>query len=136
MVLVKKKTGELRFCIDYRRLNSVTKPDRYPIPLIEELIDKLRGQALYSTLDLKDGYWQVPVKPDDIEKTAFTVQGLGHFEFVVMPFGLSNAPATFQRMMSELLKDQPGTLVYMDDIIVSEARYKNTTGTWMDFCRS
>jgi hypothetical protein len=119
VVLVKKKTGDLRFCIDYRRLNSVTKPDRYPIPLIEELIDKLREQTFYSTLDLKDGYWQVPVKQEDIEKTAFTVQGLGHFEFVVMPFGLSNAPATFQRMMSELLKDQPGTLVYMDDIIVS-----------------
>lgn len=121
VVLVKKKTGDLRFCVDFRRLNAITKTDRYPIPLIDELIDKLRGQSIYSTLDLRDGYWQVPMRECDREKTAFTIQGIGHFEFNVMPFGLCNAPATFQRMMSNILKDLPGTSVYLDDIIVSGA---------------
>ena len=96
VILHPKKSGGYRFCIDFRRLNSLTAADKFPIPLIEDVLNALAGQRFYSTLDLGSGYWQVPMAVEDRPKTAFTINGMGHFEFNVMPFGLQNAPATFQ----------------------------------------
>ena len=87
------------------------------MPRIDEILDQLGGARHFSTLDLASGYWQVPLKEEDREKTAFSV-GLDHYEFTVMPFGLTNAPATFQRMMGKMLKGIKGCLVFLDDIII------------------
>ncbi|CAM4846078.1 unnamed protein product [Rotaria magnacalcarata] len=119
VVTVKKKEGSPRFCVDYRRLNSITERDVYPLPRIDDIIDRLAGSQYFTTLDLKAGYWQIPIDEQDQKKTAFvTTDAL--YEFNVLPFGLSNAPASFQRIMNSVL----GTLrwdislVYLDDIII------------------
>ena len=119
VVLVRKKDGTSRFCVDYRKVNSVTRKDAYPLPRINDVLDTLAGSKLFSTLDLISGYWQVGLHQDDKEKTAFcTSEGL--YEFNVMPFGLCNGPATFQRLMDLLLAgiQWNSCLVYLDDIIV------------------
>ena len=119
VVLVKKKGGGLRFCVDYRKLNEVTVKDAYPLPRIDDALDSLSHASWFSTLDLSSGYWQLEVSPNDRQKTAFTTrQGL--FEFNVLSFGLCNAPSTFQRLMDLILADLQWTtcLVYLDDIIV------------------
>ena len=119
VVLVKKKDGSPRFCVDFRKLNNVTVKDAYPLPNAEEVIDELSGSRWFSTLDLASGYWQVELDPIDREKTAFTFHGKGLFHFKVMCFGLTNAPATFQRLMETVLKGILWKIcvVYMDDVI-------------------
>lgn len=119
VVLVKKKDGTWRFCVDYRRLNKVTKKDVYPMPRIDDTLDCMKGAKYFSTMDMQTGYWQIEVDEADREKTAFiTPDGL--YEFNVMPFGLCNAPATFERMMDNLLRHLKWTtcLCYLDDIVV------------------
>ena len=123
VVLVRKRDGTHRFCVDYRALNSVTKPDRFPLPRIDDLLDQLGESKYFSTIDLASGFWQIRMHPAAKEKTAFvTHQGL--YEFRVMPFGLTNAPAVFQRLMQHVVCPLNPTTgrdfvsVYLDDILV------------------
>lgn len=118
ILIVKKKNGEYRMCIDYRKLNAITIKDKYPMPLIEEQIDKLGGSRYFTCLDLASGY-QVPVAAGSVEKTAF-VTPEGHYEFLHMPFGLTNAPAVFQRLMNTVLDDLKNSVAipYLDDVII------------------
>ena len=120
VVLARKKNGDLRLCIDFRKLNERTVKDAYPLPRIKEALDNIRGACIFTSLDLKQGFWEVPMDEKSKAKTAFTVGPLGFYEFERMPFGLCNAPATFQRLMEaclgELVLDT--CLIYVDDIIV------------------
>lgn len=119
IVAVPKKDGSLRICIDYRRLNKVTPADSYPMPAIENLLHSAKTAGCVSTIDLQAGYWQVPVAPKDRDKTAFVAPN-GFYRFRVMPFGLRNAPATFQRMADRIRHLLPEVVVfaYLDDFII------------------
>ena len=120
IVLQTKKDGSWRFCVDYRKLNDVTVKEAFLIPKIHQTFDALTGQKYFSSLDLASGYWQVPVAEEDRHKTAFVTPDGGFYEYVMMPFGLSNAPGTFQRLMNELFRDHlwKWALVFLDDVLV------------------
>jgi len=119
VLLVRKKNGEWRMCIDFRKLNEITVKDAYALPFIDELLESVHGATIFSALDLFSGYHQIPMNPDDIEKTSFTTK-FGNYCFKVMPFGLTNVPASFQREMNRILMPLIGKclFVYMDDILV------------------
>ena len=118
IVLVRKKDGSMRFCIDYRRLNDKTKKDAYPLPKIDEALNQLAGSRYWSCLDLASGYWQVAMHPESVAQTGFCTH-MGLFEWLVMPFGLCNAPAVFERLMDKVLQGLQwhDILVYLDDIM-------------------
>ena len=126
VVLAAKKDGSWRFCIDYRKVNAVTKKDSYPIPRIVEVLDMLGSAKFFSSVDFASGYWQIPMNEEDIAKTAFICKR-GLFEFTRMPFGLCNSPATFQRTMDVLLSglNWINCLVYIDDILVFSDTFDN-----------
>lgn len=120
ILLVRKKNGEIRMCVDYRALNAITKKDRYPLPLIEDQLDNLQGNTHFTSLDLFSGYYQIPVAKESIEKTSFVTPD-GQYEFLRMPFGLANAPSVFQRMINRViapLRGKISVLAYMDDILI------------------
>ena len=120
VIFVKKADGSLRMAFDYRALNKITVKRRYPMPNITDLFDKLAGATLFSSLDLQQGYNQIRIAPEDVEKTAFIAPGMGQFEWKVLCFGLTNAPATFQQVMNNTFGARIGefVLVYLDDILV------------------
>ena len=119
VLFVPKKDGGLRFCIDYRWLNKCTIRNRYPLPLPEEMLDRLGGARVLSKIDLKSGYWQMLVHEQDIPKIAFRTRW-GLYEFLVMPFGVTNAPSQFMNMMNDVLSDDLDdfALVFLDNILV------------------
>lgn len=114
-----KPDGTLRMCVDYRALNKLTVKNRYPLPRIDDLLDQLSGARYFTSLDLQSGYHQIKITPEDMPKTAFRTP-IGHFQFRVLAFGLSNCPSTFQNVMNDVFKDKIGkfVLVYMDDILI------------------
>ena len=114
-----KKTGDTRICVDYRQLNKRTVKDAYPLPRPDEIQDQLAGSTIFSALDLQSGYWQLPVNSSDRAKTAFcTGPDLGLFQFCIMPFGLSGAPASFQCLMDTILRDLPFVTTYLDNVLI------------------
>ena len=120
VVLVRKKDGSLQFCIDFRRLNARTKKDAYPLPHMQETMESMVGARHFSCMDLKSGFWQVQMDEESRQYTAFTVGSMGVYEFLRMPYGLCNAPATFQHLMQNCLGELNLTyaLIYLDDVII------------------
>lgn len=120
VLIVPKKDGSVRFCLDSRRLNSVTLADSYPLPYISRILDKLRGARFISSIDLSKSFWQIPLDKESCPKTAFVVPGHGLFEFVRMPFGLKNAPSELQRLVDALFGPEfdENVFCYLDDLII------------------
>ena len=126
VVIVGKKDGSKRFCVDYRKINAITITDAHPLPRIDELLEQFRTAKWFSSMDLASGYWQIEMKEEDKQKTAFTCC-YGLYQFNVMPFGLKNAPPTFQRLMNELFRDylDEFVVIYIDDILVFSKTFED-----------
>ncbi len=127
IVLVTKKDGTIRFCVDYRKLNDVTHKDAYLLPRIDDILDALRGAKYFCSIDLASGYWQIKVAEKDREENAFGSH-LGLYEFLCMSCGLTGAPATFSRLMDKVLDGLIGKkcLVYLDDVIIYGKTFEET----------
>jgi hypothetical protein len=125
IILVKKANGETRVCVDFRSLNALTRKNSYPLPRIDEAYQFLKGAIWFTCIDLKSGFWQVSMDPSSIEKTAFGTKK-GSYEFLVMPSGLCNAPATFQSMMNDILRPvlDKCALVYLDDVVIYSSSFE------------
>ena len=119
MLFVKKKDGNLRMCINYRQVNKVTVKNKYPLPRIDDLYDKLQGSSFFSTIDLRSGYHQLRVRDGDIPKTAFRTR-YGHYEFLVISSNLMNAPAVFMDLMNRVFREylESFVIVFIDDILI------------------
>ena len=132
VLLVQKKDGSWRMCIEYRALNKNTIKNRFPIPRIDDVLDKLQGSAFFSRIDLKSGYYQIRIRPEDVHKTAFLTT-FGLYEFLIMPFGLTNTPATFNRMMDRIFRPHRAFVgTFFDDMIIfskTEAEHKEHLAT-------
>ena len=116
---MRKKSGDIHLCIDYRELNKKTQKDIYPLPLPNEVQDKLSGSTIFSTVDLYSHYWQLPVNPEDCYKTAFCpAPGMGLFQFRRMPFGLTGGPSSFQCLMNQIFHELPFVTTYVDDVLI------------------
>lgn len=125
VVLVPKGENDIRVCIDYRRLNSITVPDRYPLPRMDDLLQQAKAMPYMSTIDLKSGYWQIIMNKEDMDKTTF-VTSFGTYRFKRMPFGLRNAPSTFQRLMDKFCRElkAESVLAYLDDLICRSVSFE------------
>jgi len=119
VLLVKKKDGSSRLRVDYKQLNKMTIKNKYPLPRIDDLMDQLHGSSVFSKIDLRSGYHQILVKADDVQKTAFRSR-YGHYEYVVMPFGVTNAPAVFMDYMNRIFRPflDKFDVVFIDDILI------------------
>lgn len=126
VVIATKKNGDPRICIDFRKVNDASLKDAYPIPQVNSTLNRLKGAKYISTIDLKNGYWQVPLAEKSRPITAFTVPGKGLFEFTVMPFGLHAAPSTFQRLLDQVITAEmaPHVFAYLDDIVIVTETYE------------
>ena len=122
ILFAKKKDGSLRLCVDYRGLNRITRKNRYPLPLINDLLDRLKTAKIFTKLDLRAGYNNVRIASGHEWKTAFRTR-YGSFEYLVMPFGMTNSPATFQHFMNDIFRDMTDdfVVIYLDDILIFSA---------------
>ena len=131
MLFVKKKDGMLRLCVDYRQLNKMTVKNKYPLPMIDDLFDQLRGASVFSKIDLRSGYHQVRIKDTNVHKTTFRTW-YGHYEFLVMPFGLTNASSAFMDLMNHVFRPYVDqfVVVFIDDILMYSKDRENHTHTF------